>query len=150
MSLVCKCCGYEQSDAQSIKYIKRRHPHVEEHDIPYYCGACLDNASEEEYDAMLLEMNNPAFEENKNELKQVLEKALSYDEWAGREYGEDRIDIDDTADNLASLGIVQDTTLANALLDEIENVVDKYNTTIGSFFIKQKIAELRQRYQKDI
>ena len=144
--LVCKKCGYKHSDAETIKFIKRKFPHVEEHDIPYYCGACLDNASDEEYDRMIEEMNNPLFQKNKEAIRKALQTALSYDEWSAREYGDDKVDIDDTADNLASLGIVQDSSLVNDVLNEIEEVVDKYNTTIGSFFIKQKIAEIRKRY----
>ena len=49
MPLICKECGYKQSDIETIKEFKKRFPNLEEHDIPYYCGACMDNASEQEY-----------------------------------------------------------------------------------------------------
>lgn len=29
--------------------MKKIFPQLEEHDIPYYCGACMDEASEEDY-----------------------------------------------------------------------------------------------------
>ena len=56
MALVCKKCGYKQYDAETIKYQKKIHRDIEEHDIPYYCGACLDEASEQEYIEMTQEM----------------------------------------------------------------------------------------------
>ena len=46
--LTCKRCGYKQYDVETILTFKRRYPGMPEHDIPYICGACLDNESEEE------------------------------------------------------------------------------------------------------
>ena len=58
MSLVCKKCGYKQGDEETIIEMKKIFPQLEEHDIPYYCGACMDEASEEDYIAMDQEMCN--------------------------------------------------------------------------------------------
>lgn len=41
--LVCKMCGYKQYDEETINAMKDKYPYAEEHDIPYYCGACQDN-----------------------------------------------------------------------------------------------------------
>ena len=41
--LVCKICGYKQYDEETIEIVKNKYPDMEEHDIPYYCGACQDN-----------------------------------------------------------------------------------------------------------
>lgn len=54
--LVCKKCGYKQHDEETIKYYSDIHLDNDIHDIPYYCGACLDNADEEEYEEMITEM----------------------------------------------------------------------------------------------
>lgn len=43
MALVCKECGYKQYDEETIKAYQNMFPNTEEHDIPYLCGACLDN-----------------------------------------------------------------------------------------------------------
>lgn len=43
MALVCKICGYKQYDEETIKAYKEEYPDMEEHDIPYECGACMDN-----------------------------------------------------------------------------------------------------------
>lgn len=56
MALICKCCGYKQTDDETIVSMKKRFPNKEVHDIPYYCGACMDNANEDEYDNMTYEM----------------------------------------------------------------------------------------------
>lgn len=56
MALVCKKCGYKQCDQQTIDSLKERFPNIEEHDIPYYCGACQDTASEDELIFMEQEM----------------------------------------------------------------------------------------------
>ena len=48
MALVCKKCGYKQYDDETIEVMKQRFPDLEEHDIPYICGACIDNINEEE------------------------------------------------------------------------------------------------------
>lgn len=56
MALICKVCGYKQTDEETLKVFKQRFPDMEEHDIPYYCGACLDNATDEEYEQMLDDM----------------------------------------------------------------------------------------------
>ena len=58
MALVCKICGYKQYDEETIKTAKKIHIGVEEHDIPYYCGACIDTASDSEYQKMMKEMND--------------------------------------------------------------------------------------------
>lgn len=57
MALICKICGYKQSDDDTVEYFKEKFPGMEEHDIPYYCGACLNNMSDEEYDAAKDEMS---------------------------------------------------------------------------------------------
>ena len=144
--LISKKCGCHQEDEMTIKFMKRKWPHTEEHDIYYFCGACLDNATDEEYENMMKLMDNPRFNRTVKDLSEALDKSMSYDEWAGREYGEDKVDIDDTADNLAANGIVKDTALVSEIIDEIEEVVDKWNTTIGSIFIKKKLNEIRARY----
>lgn len=41
--LVCKKCGYKQHDEQTIKVFNEKYPNTCNHDIPYICGACLDN-----------------------------------------------------------------------------------------------------------
>lgn len=56
--LVCNMCGYEQDDIETIKVMKKRFKGVETHDIPYYCGACLDTVSDEEYYKMMKEMKS--------------------------------------------------------------------------------------------
>ena len=57
MALVCKICGYKQHNEECIESFKEKFPNLEEHDIPYYCGACQDNATDEEYEKMYSEMN---------------------------------------------------------------------------------------------
>ena len=57
MALVCKKCGYKQYDEVTIEYQKKIFPDIEEHDIPYYCGACMDNAISDEYLIMMQEMS---------------------------------------------------------------------------------------------
>ena len=89
--LVCKKCGYKQTDEEVVKHLRKKHLHVEDHDIPYYCGACLDTASDEEYNEMIASMNNPKFERNVSAIKDALETSVSYDEWAAKEYGENKI-----------------------------------------------------------
>jgi hypothetical protein len=56
MALVCKECGYKQYDEETIAETKKVFPDIEEHDIPYYCGACMDNATDEECEEMEKEM----------------------------------------------------------------------------------------------
>ena len=56
MALVCKLCGYKQYDIDTVKEARKIFPGVESHDIPYYCGACLENASDEEYAWMKADM----------------------------------------------------------------------------------------------
>jgi hypothetical protein len=56
MALICKKCGYKQYDYDTIEYQKKIFPDLEEYDIPYYCGACMDNASDQEYMEMEQEM----------------------------------------------------------------------------------------------
>lgn len=146
MAVICKKCGYRQEDPETIKFLKKRWPHTEEHDIYYFCGACLDEATDEEYDNMIKLMNNPRFDRQVKDVHDALDKSMSYDEWAGREYGEDKVDVDDTAYNLVTNGIVKDSILVEEILDEIAEVVDEWNTTIGSIFIKKKLDEIRTRY----
>ena len=57
MALVCKKCGYKQYDDDTITIFKEMFPEKDEHDIVYYCGACIDNATEKEYDIMQFEMH---------------------------------------------------------------------------------------------
>lgn len=47
-ALVCKRCGYKQSDEDTINTLKSHFPSMETHDIPYYCGACMDYANDDE------------------------------------------------------------------------------------------------------
>lgn len=47
MALVCKVCGYKQYDNETIQEFKKIYPDMEEHDIPYICGACMDSDLEE-------------------------------------------------------------------------------------------------------
>ena len=47
MALVCKKCGYKQYDEETIKGYKEVYPTMEEHDIPYICGACGEQHLEE-------------------------------------------------------------------------------------------------------
>ena len=48
MALVCKECGYKNYDDETIAELKKVFPNMEEHDIPYSCGACLDSANDGE------------------------------------------------------------------------------------------------------
>ena len=57
MALVCKKCGYKQYDEETISEMKKIFPELEEHDIPYYCGACVDAAISYEYLDMMHEMS---------------------------------------------------------------------------------------------
>ena len=145
--LICKKCGHKLSDEQTIKYFKKKFRFVEEHDIPYYCGACLDNASDEEYDEMCAAMDNQEFMNAVMDLKEDLNNAISYDEWAGREYGESRIDVDDTAYELAALGYKKEETIVKSILQELSEVVEEYPTTIGSVMINKKISEIKSKYR---
>ncbi len=43
MALTCNYCGYKQYDEETIAFYKHRFPDIEEHDIPYCCGACQNN-----------------------------------------------------------------------------------------------------------
>ena len=45
-NLVCKICGYKQTNQETIKEFMKKHPSIDAHDIPYYCGACLDNMTD--------------------------------------------------------------------------------------------------------
>lgn len=47
MALVCKRCGYKQYDDATVAELKKIFPNLEEHDIPYYCGACMDEDGDE-------------------------------------------------------------------------------------------------------
>ena len=48
-ALICKICGYKQYEEDTVAAIQAEHPDVHCHDIPYYCGACQDNMTDEEY-----------------------------------------------------------------------------------------------------
>ncbi len=56
-TLVCKRCGYKQYDEGTIDTLKSRFPGMKTHDIPYCCGACVDNASDEDYEEIEQEMS---------------------------------------------------------------------------------------------
>ena len=45
--LVCKKCGYKQRDITTVLMYKVKYPGVPPYDIPYECGACMDNEEEE-------------------------------------------------------------------------------------------------------
>lgn len=62
-SLVCKKCGYEQYDEETVKCFKERFPNMYSYDIPYYCGACQDTANDEEYESMQKEMEGERVKE---------------------------------------------------------------------------------------
>lgn len=49
-------------------------------------------------------MANKSREQMILEISQDLEKIIDYDEWAAREYGEDRVDLYGTAINLYNAG----------------------------------------------
>jgi len=57
--LVCKKCGYKMSYEPTVMDFKNRFrgKGLSTHDIPYFCGACQDNASDEEYFFMEAQMN---------------------------------------------------------------------------------------------
>lgn len=135
--LICKKCGYKQNDFDTINFIKKRFLNIDEHNIPYYCGACVDNATNEEYENMMAEMENPEFVEAVKTIASDLGYAVSYDEWAAREYGECNIDIDDTARNLAEMGYrkIQDgyrkeEDTINEILHLIDDIFDNSNAGI--------------------
>lgn len=67
MALICKACGYRQSEEETVTAFKRRFPKTEEHDIPYYCGACQDNATDGEYGRMMAEMDGSIGESKKSD-----------------------------------------------------------------------------------
>lgn len=54
--LVCKICGYKQYDSQTVNAMRKKFKGYATHDIPYYCGACQDMVSDEEYYEMMKEM----------------------------------------------------------------------------------------------
>ena len=56
MALVCKKCGYNQTNEETVHELTKRFPDLEEHDIPYYCGTCMDEAGEQEHIEMEQEM----------------------------------------------------------------------------------------------
>lgn len=56
--LVCKKCGYKQNDDETILVFRKLFPNIETHDIPYYCGACMDNADDDEYELMQKQMKS--------------------------------------------------------------------------------------------
>ena len=57
--LVCKKCGYKDFYEPTVRAFKNRFKGkgLSTHDIPYFCGACQDNASDEEYYLMEAQMN---------------------------------------------------------------------------------------------
>jgi hypothetical protein len=56
--LVCKKCGYKQYDDETVSAFRKKFPNTETHDIPYYCGACMDNVDTEEYEFMQEQMKS--------------------------------------------------------------------------------------------
>lgn len=56
--LVCKQCGYRQYDVSTVKSFKKKFAGkgLATHDIPYFCGACVNNASDEDYAWMIVQM----------------------------------------------------------------------------------------------
>lgn len=50
--LNCKRCGYKQYDKDVIDVFRKQYPDMELHDIPYICGACMDNMKDELFDRM--------------------------------------------------------------------------------------------------
>lgn len=72
MALVCKNCGYKQYDIDTIKKARERFPDMSEHDIPYFCGACLDGSSDEEYESMMALMRREMPTENESDYRYVL------------------------------------------------------------------------------
>lgn len=57
--LVCKKCGYKDSYEPTVRAFKNRFKGkgLSTHDIPYFCGACQDNASDSEYYWMEAQMS---------------------------------------------------------------------------------------------
>ena len=47
MWLVCKRCGYKQYDVYTVLCYKTKHPGIPAHDIPYVCGACMEQEDSE-------------------------------------------------------------------------------------------------------
>ena len=52
--LNCKKCGYKQYDPDTIATYRKCYPDMECHDIPYLCGACVDQEQNKDdiYDEM--------------------------------------------------------------------------------------------------
>lgn len=46
--LVCDRCGYKQYDTWTVLAFKKRYPGTPAYDIPYLCGACMDQEEEED------------------------------------------------------------------------------------------------------
>ena len=53
MALVCKKCGFKQSEESVVEFFRKTFEGLEEEDVPYFCGACMENASQSEYAAMM-------------------------------------------------------------------------------------------------
>jgi uncharacterized Zn finger protein len=47
--LMCEVCGYREYDHEIVRSMKRKFKGVKTDNIPYFCDACLDVVSEEEY-----------------------------------------------------------------------------------------------------
>ena len=63
--LICNGCLYIQNDLTTVISMRRRFPDKDLiSQIPYYCGACQDNASDKEYDRMQAEMRQDKVEQN--------------------------------------------------------------------------------------
>lgn len=54
-SLVCRKCRYKQSDDMTVAEFEKKFPGLAAHDIPYYYGACADNANDAEFEHMMRE-----------------------------------------------------------------------------------------------
>lgn len=64
-SLLCNKCLYMQRDLTTIISLRRRFPELKLiSEIPYYCGACQDTATDEEFDEMQAKMRCDQDEKN--------------------------------------------------------------------------------------
>lgn len=63
--LICNGCLYMQGDLTTVISMRRRFPDKKLiTEIPYYCGACQDTASDEEYNMMQAKMRQGKDEQN--------------------------------------------------------------------------------------
>ena len=52
MALVCMICGCKQYDEDTIRSYRKQYPGLDEQDIPYVCGACMDAGNEGSADGL--------------------------------------------------------------------------------------------------